>query len=142
MNASLKLHQRGLSYVEILIAITLVVAALVPMLEALRTPVGNAGRVETENVRQLHITTRLTELLAESFSELDAAALAAGSHNVTSSFSEPPGTTNRRLVFLSRFDGDNADADNDSFTGTDADLLWIRITIENTAHELQRLRSR
>ena len=40
------------------------------------------------------------------------------------------------LVFLSRYDGDNADADDNSFTGTDEGLIWLRVTVENTPHEL------
>ncbi len=46
----------------------------------------------------------------------------------------------RRLVFISRYDGDNADTDDNPFTGTEADLLWLRVEIEGTASALQALK--
>ena len=48
----------------------------------------------------------------------------------------PPG---RLLVYLSLYDGDNADADDNPFTGTDPDLLWIRIDVEDTVHTLETI---
>ena len=52
-------------------------------------------------------------------------------------FSDAVGTESRRLVFLARYDGDDADGDNDPFTGTDAGLLWLRVTIENGPRALE-----
>ena len=46
------------------------------------------------------------------------------------------------LVYLSRYDGDNADGDNDGFTGTDADLSWIRAAIADTPVSLHTLVTR
>ena len=46
------------------------------------------------------------------------------------------------LVYLSLYDGDNADADDDPFTGTDADLLWIRVEIDGSVLSLQTVRAR
>ena len=43
---------------------------------------------------------------------------------------------------LSLYDGDNLDADNDPFTGTEADLLWIRLDIEDSVHTLETIRAR
>ena len=40
------------------------------------------------------------------------------------------GTTERRLVFIARYDADNADGDGNRFTGGDAGLLWMRVSIE------------
>jgi hypothetical protein len=52
-------------------------------------------------------------------------------------YSDSAGTKSRRLVYLARFDGDNADADNNPFTGTDSGLLWVRVTIEDSPRALQ-----
>ena len=46
------------------------------------------------------------------------------------------------MVLLSRYDGDDADADGDPLTGTDDDLLWVRIEIEGTALGVESLVSR
>ena len=72
---------------------------------------------------------------------MDAAALAAGDATVPTSFSDSAGTNDRRLVYLSRYDGDNADADDDPFTGVDDDLIWVRVAIENSTQALETLTS-
>jgi len=83
----------------------------------------------------------MEELLAEPFSALEAAAVAAGAPTVETSYSEPAGPPGRLIVYLSLYDGDNADADDDPFTGTDPGLLWIRVEAEDTVHELQTVRA-
>lgn len=115
---------------------------LVPAISALQTAVVGAevhGDVATSHYR---LTARLEELLAEPFTDLSDAAIAAGGPTTPSSYSEPAGPPGRLLVYLSFYDGDDADADGDSFTGTDPDLLWIRVEIEGSVHELQSIVSR
>ena len=46
------------------------------------------------------------------------------------------------LIYLSLYDGDNLDADDNAFTGTEADLLWIRVDIEGTVHSLETITTR
>ena len=53
--------------------------------------------------------------------------------------SDTAGSADRRLVYISGYDGDNADADNDPATGTDANLFLIRVEIEGTANVVQSL---
>lgn len=123
----------GMTYLEVLIAILLVMTALVPALEALAPGVIgtriHAGLVEDHYA----LSSRLEELLAEPFADLDAAATAAGSATVPASYSDIVTNTSGRQVarnvYLSRYDADNADADDDPFTGTEADLLWLRVEI-------------
>ena len=55
---------------------------------------------------------------------------------------EPGGLPGRLVVYLSPYDGDNADADDDPYTGTDPDLLWIGVEIEGSVHQLQTVRAR
>ena len=85
------------------------------------------------------ITARLEQLLTEPFADLETAAIAAGGPTIETSYSDAPGPPGRLLVFLSHYDGDNADADNDPFTGTDPDLMWVRVEAEGTIYDLQTI---
>ena len=134
--------QSGAAYVEVLIAAAVVSIALVPMLDALRAGTLVAEQQQRHVIDHYQLTASLEELLVEPHSTLAAAAAAAGGPTIPTTYSDPPGTPSRRVVFISPYDGDNADTDNDPFTGTDDDLLWIRVQIENTAHALEALTMR
>ncbi len=45
-------------------------------------------------------------------------------------------------VFVWRWDVDNADADDDPFTGGEDDILWVRVATVDGLTELQTLISR
>ncbi len=134
--------QSGLTLVEVLITMVLLTVLLVPAMQALRTGVTGAQVHADLATDQFRLTSRMEELLAEPFGDLEDAAAAAGGPNAPTSYSETPGEPGRLIVYLSLVDGDNADADEDSFTGTDAGLLWIRVEAEGTVHDLQTLRAR
>ena len=144
MNASRRCtgRQSGISYIEVLIAVALIAISLTPMMDAIRTATISASVHEDAAVQHLHLIAMLEDVLAEPFASLDAAATAAGSESVLTTYSDLAGSTNRRLVFLSLYDGDNADTDNNPFTGTDADLLWVRVEIEGTVQTIETLISR
>jgi len=40
---------------------------------------------------------------------------------------------------LSAYDADNSDGDDDPFTGTDEGLLWVRVAIEGSVHDVLSL---
>ena len=129
--------QTGLTLVEVLVAVALLSLMLVPAISALQTAVVGAdvhGDVATSHYR---LAARLEELLAEPYTDLSDAAIVAGGPTTPSSYSEPAGPPGRLLVYLSLYDGDDADSDGDPFTGTDPDLLWIRVQIDGSVHELQ-----
>ncbi len=132
-------RQAGISYIEVLIAAALIAVSLVPMMDAVRTASVSAGVHEGAAVQNLHLIATLEDVLAEPFSSLDAAATAAGSESTLTSYSDLAGSSNRRLVFLSLYDGDNADTDDDPFTGTDQGLMWVRVEIEGTAQTIETL---
>jgi len=134
-------RQSGLTLVEVLVAVTLLTVLLVPAMRALHT--GTIGaRIHGELAAdQFRLTSRMEELLAEPFDDLEAAAIAAGAPTVATSYSDGAGPPGRLLVYLSLYDGDNADADDDPFTGADAGLLWIQVQAENTVHGLQTVRA-
>lgn len=133
----------GLTYVEVLIATLLIMVALVPALEALQPGVNGAGIHESRVEDHYQLAGHMENVLAEPFADLDAAALAAGSPTTPSSYSDtvtyPDGRQITRNVYLSLYDGDNADADNDRFTGTDAGLMWVRVEIAGSADSLETL---
>lgn len=135
-------RQSGLTLVEVLVSVLLLAVVLVPAMRALQTGVVGAnvhGDIASGHYR---LTSRLEELLTEPFADLSDAAIAAGSPTSPSSYSEPAGPPGRLFVYLSLYDGDNADADDDPFTGTEADLLWIRVEIEGSVYDLQTVRAR
>ncbi len=133
--------QHGLTLVEVLVTIALLAVLLVPVVNALTTSSQGAEVHRELAGNQFRLTSRLEELLAEPFADLEAAAIAAGSPQTATSYSETPGIPGRLVVYLSACDGDNADGDNDLFTGTDGGILWIRVEVENTIHDLQTIRA-
>ena len=133
----------GFSYVEVLIATVLIAITLVPAMEAFLP--GTKGVAYTESLVEdrYQLTAKLEDVLASSFSDIDTAATAAGSPMVASSYSDvvtyPDGRQITRNVFLSRYDGDNADANNNPFNGIDAGLIWVRVEINGSNLTIESL---
>lgn len=141
-NKSFTNRHRGFSYIEILIATFLIAITLVPAINSLQTGVKSTGTHRASIENHLNLVSKMEDVLAQSFTALDTEAQLIGDPNILSpTYSDAAGTPNRRLVYLSRYDGDNLDGDNDPFTGQDAGLIWIRIEIEGTSHTLQTLTS-
>jgi hypothetical protein len=135
-------RQTGVTYIEVLIAAMLIVISLAPMTDAVRGAIDSTAAHEDAAIRQLHLIARLEDVLAEAFSSLEAAASEAGSNSVPTSYSDREGAANRRLVYLSLYDGDNADSDDDPLTGADPGLMWIRAEIEGTLMSVESLASK
>ena len=134
--------QYGLTLIEVLVALVLLSVLLIPTIRALHS--GTIGADVHANVTMSHylVSSRLEHLLAEPYTDLADAAVVAGAPTTASSYSDAAGQSERILVYLSFYDGDNADADNNPFTGTDGDLLWIRVAIENTVYSLETVTAR
>ncbi len=127
---------------EVMVALTLMAVVLVPAIAALRTSiVGSEVNRDATQIRH-QLTSRLERVLAESFVELEAAALAAGGPGTPSSYSDAPGDPGRLLVYLSLYDADNQDSDGDVFTGADAGIIWIRVESEGSVHSLETVTAR
>lgn len=137
----LRRFESGLTLVEVLVTFVLLSIVLIPAISALQTGVVGADVHADMASGHFRLTSRLEELLAEPFADLSDAAIAAGSPTTPSSYSEPAGPPGRLLVYLSLYDGDNADADDNPFTGPDVDLLWIRVDVENTVHTLETVKA-
>ena len=135
----MKQRQAGFSYMELLIATLLIAIMLVPALDAMQSGIQGSG-VHTQLAQnQYRMISKMEQTLALPFSELlqRADAVADPKILIPPPFSDAAGTESRRLVFLARYDGDDADGDKDPFTGTDAGLLWLRVTIEDSPRALE-----
>lgn len=133
----LRHRERGLSYVEVLIAVVMVAVCLVPALDALRDGLSAADTQRLQVVNQQRLKARLEEVLANRFVTLDAAAMAAGNNPAASvaAYSDAAGSADRLLVTLYRYDGSGP-------TGSDSGLLWVKVAIEGSSLSLDTLKSR
>ena len=131
--------QRGFHYVEVIVATLLLTIAAVPALDALRTGLLGATLPASRLADQYRLSAKMENILATSIGSLDSAATAAGSRTTATTYSDASGSPGRRLVYLSRYDGDNADADNNGFSGVDAGLIWVRVELENGGLALESL---
>ena len=133
----------GLTYVEVLIATVLIAVSLVPAIEALTPATQGMSIHEAKILRHYQLTAMLEDVLAKPFSELDTEAVTINDPTVASTlYSDLPGTSDRRLVYLSRYDADNADGNGNPFdTGMDEGLLWVKVEIEATDQSIEGLTS-
>lgn len=137
--------QAGFSYLEILVVILLMTILLVPATNAIRTGMTGVSFGEASAVEYLILQSKMEQTLKEPFVSLDAAAAAAGSPSIPTSYSDTVTTSDGRQydrsVYLWPYDGDNADHDNDPFTGTDAGLLYVKVEIDGTSFVFETLTS-
>jgi len=133
----------GFFYIEVLVAVALIALALVPAMDALIPGIAGSAIHEARAEDHYQLTGKLEQVLAEPVANLDIAAAAAGNPATPTSYSDDVATSAgrriKRNVFLSRYDGDNADADNNPFTGTDEGLLWVRVTIAGSGAVIESL---
>jgi len=130
---------------ELLVATLLIAIMLVPALDAMQSGIQGSGIHTQLAQNQYRMISKMEQTLALPFAELltqadlvaDPTVLIPAPLSRPDLYSDTAGTESRRLVFLARYDGDNADADDDPFTGTDAGLLWVRVTIENSPRSLE-----
>ena len=131
--------QIGLTYVEVLVATTVLVVMLVPVVDSLMVAMLSGDVHQGSATQHYRAFGRMEELMAEAYGALETEALAVASPSIPTSYSDTAGTADRRLVFLSLYDGDDADGDGDPFSGTDPGLVWIRVEIEGTALAMESL---
>lgn len=135
----MKQSQAGFSYVELMVATLLITIMLVPALEAMQSGILGSGIHTQLAQNKYRMISKMEQTLALPYSDLLAQAdlVADATILIPAPYSDSAGTEFRRLVFLARYDGDNADADADPFTGTDDGLLWLRVTIEDSPRALE-----
>jgi type II secretory pathway pseudopilin PulG len=135
----------GFSYAEVLLAVVLIAVCLAPALDALRTAVDSSDVQETGLVDRYALQAKMEEVLAEPFAALSDAATAAGSPTAPTTYSDtvPFATTDgrqiTRQVYIWPYDGDNADSDDNPFTGTDPGLLYVKVQSNGALFALETL---
>jgi ABC-type amino acid transport substrate-binding protein len=121
---------RGFLYADVLVALLVLATCLPAALSALSSAARAAAAERAAVARRYRVTGLMEQLLATPHAALDTAALATGSATAPTSYSDAVGTPERRLVYIARYDVDNADADGNGLTGGDAGLLWLKVSIE------------
>lgn len=133
--------QLGLSYVEVLVASSLIVLILLPALEALYPGIHGAELNKTQTIDHFYLQDKMEQSLGLPFSELEATAISIADATVATAYSDSITTSDGRQidrqVFLATYDGDNADGDNDPFTGADPGLLWLKVSITQSLLALE-----
>lgn len=138
-----KTKQQGITYVEVLVATMLVVLMLIPAMEALMPGIQGSALHKQRAEQQYALQGKMELVLAKPFAELDAAATKAGTHATPTSYSDIPGAVPIPVnVYIWRYDVDDADADNDVFTGGEDDIIWVRVAMPDDSQSLQSLKSR
>ena len=150
--------QRGIAYVEVLVATVLIAITLVPAMQALQSGINGAGIHEDYVVDHYRLVSKFEEVLAKPFGTLLNESALAGSNTTETTYSDAAGAVKRLVVYLSYYDANNSDGDgnpftildantdvdNNPYTGVDVDigLLWVRAEIEGTVHTMETLVSR
>ena len=132
----------GATYAEVLLATAFVALLLASVIDALSAGVESAELHLELAETHYHLSSLFEETLAQPFEDLDAEALAAGSPSVATAYSDAVGATRRRLVYLARYDADDADGDGNPFTGGEDGLLWVRVELEYSHRALETLTAR
>lgn len=144
-------QQKGFSYVEVLVATTLIAIALVPAMNALQTGILSANVHKALSAGYYSQLKKMEEIQATPFTNLLNAAKVAINNTTPTSYSDAAGTANRNLVYIALYDADtapftiadpNTDADSDAYTGNTANLLWVKVITEGSAQGLETLISR
>lgn len=123
-------RNNGFSYIEVWVATILLLVALVPALDALKTSLFIKNERMSLQSHYYNLLSKSESVLAESFSNLSTQANSVGSETTATSYSDAAGTPNRRIVYLAFYDIDNADSDNDVFTGGESSVIWMKVQIE------------
>lgn len=129
-------HPAGFTLLEVIVTMAVLAVCLVPAMEALRGAMGLLGIQETMSTDEYALLAKSEEVLAQRFTDLDAAAAAAGGPTTPTSYSDVITTADGRQlsrdVYLWPMDGDNADLDANLFTGSDAGILYVKVALANT----------
>lgn len=132
-------YQRGISYIEVMVATVLIALTLVPAMEALSPGIQGAALHMQHAETHYALSGMMEKVLAESFDDLDVAATAAASWKIPTSYSDVFSPEITRNVYIWRYDVDNADLDGNVMTGGEDDLLWIRVALADDSQSLQTL---
>ena len=122
----------GFAFLEVLVAAVILAIALVPASSAIRAA-SDHGRFSRERLAIEYLAlAKLETALAASWETLEDEAAKTGGTTESTLWSDPAGQTDRRLVYISPHDINNADGDNNLLTGVEAGILRVRVEISGT----------
>lgn len=127
----------GFAYVEVLVALVLVLTALVPALEALQSGVRGSQALGAIAARDAALREKMEEVLAKPFDALNAETFLSGGNTTTSvsaALSDSAGQE-RRIVILYRTDGS-------AVSSADTGLLRVRVAYEIGGTALETLKAK
>ena len=120
-------RERGFTYIEVLLSVVLLVALLVPAMEALQSGLANNQGAAVRG-RDRPLREKMETTLAKPFATLYAETYAPGGNtmaSVSASLSDPSGSAGRRNVILYRYDPSSAALSTD-----DTGVLAIQVYYE------------
>lgn len=123
-------RQQGSSYVEVIVAALLLAICLAPAIDSVTNAVREGGTpLRTTRSDILCVKSHLESVMADPYSVLLGASLAAGSLSVASSYSLAATTACPALqVYLAPYDADQL-----AYPNIDTGLLLIKVTsLDNT----------
>ena len=127
------MYSSGFFYIEVVVAVMLIAIVLVPASDLLAGALRGSEVHKRQSAAHYHLLAKMEQVLAEPLSDLRSQADNTGSATViVEAYSDSDDASPRRLVFLSRYDGDNADGDNNGFSGAEPDLLWVKVQIQGS----------
>ena len=127
----------GLAYIEVMVALALVVMALVPALNAMQTSTRGSAALGSIAARDALLRAKIEEVLAKPFDTVNAETFLAGGNTTTSvsaALSDPSGP-DRRIVILYRTDGT-------ALSSSDTGLVRVRVAWEAGGTALETLKSK
>lgn len=131
------LRTAGLAYVEVIVALALVVTALVPALNALQGSVRGSQVLGAIAARDTSLRGKMEEVMAKPFDTLNAETFLTGGNttsSVSASLSDAAGQE-RRIVILYRTDGT-------ALSSSDTGLLRVHVAYEAGGTALETLKAK
>ena len=120
---SIIIRSYGFAYVEVLVAMMLLVIALVPAINALTD--GVRGSTLEPARRHLILRNKMEEVLSKPFADLYAGTSASCSTPTTATYSDDSGNSDRRMVLRYRYSYSS-----NACTTSDTGVLLIKVYYE------------
>ncbi|MFK8017947.1 MAG: type II secretion system protein [Gammaproteobacteria bacterium] len=130
--------QRGVSYTEVLVAIVLISLIALPTAQSIQSALTSARQSIDDANHRFALQSLLETTLVDDFASLSSRA--GGSTTPAASSALADGET--LDLYIASWDIDNADGDDDPFSGADDEVLWVRVQLRGTRLTLSTLVTR
>ncbi len=138
-NKPRRTEQSGFTYLEILVATTVLALGLIPAVSALQTASRGTAITQDLDAQFLRMSSTMEEILAQPYSQIFSLHQPLSAGAVSTLWSDSDESDARILVYVEPYDADNLDGDADVLTGTDDGILRVTVVWDGTGHQLQSL---